>query len=250
MSETLDLATVLFLLKTSYLAGAAALAYVGWRSPETIGISTMAAGFFVQAVASTLAGHAEADQTCFSLLSLVDMTLGIFGYGLFFIGAWQMSAHRPEPRLRIVHLLPIAACLAGLATGFHVVDQLRATVFNATGAITLLVLAVRFHLDGYREPLPARRFLAATFVAAGLMCLIIAGEFAFRRFDLVAPVMGFVLIVTLKFIIALFVVILAMERVNRKLERLADTALYDAKRAGGGRSMSFAEAPAEPVAVG
>ncbi len=223
MSEPLDLATVLFLLKTAYLAGAVALAYVGWRSPETIGVSSMAAGFLVQAVASTLAGYAEVDQAWYAALSLADLTLGLFGYTLFFTGAWQMSARRKEPRLRIVHLLPVVACLLGPVTGFHTVDPVRATVFNAAGAASLLVLAVRVRLDGHREPLPVRGFLTASFAAAGLLCLILAGEFAVRRFDLVAPVMAFVLIVTLKFIITLFVVVLAMERANRKLERLAHT---------------------------
>lgn len=222
MAPSLDLATVLFMLKTSYVAGGASLAYVRWRARDSVGAGAMAAAFLVQAAGSTLAGFAEVDRARYAILSLADLGLGILGYTLLFTGAYALSRNRAEPWLRAVHVIPLLVLAAAWATGFHTVNAARATLFNAAAATALLALAVRFALDHRREPLAVRCLLALVFGAAGLLAAGLALEFATQRFAL-APTTGFVLMITLKVMVALFAVILVMERANRKLDRLAHT---------------------------
>lgn len=245
MGTSLDLATVLFLLKTCYLAGGAALAYVRWHSVEGIGAGAMAVGFILQAVGSTLAGVAEVDHPHYAALSLINLTVGVLAVTTLFVGASELSGRRRDPSLAFAHLVPLVVLLVGLATRLHVDDVARATLFNLMVGTAHLALAVRFVVDGRAEPLPARRFLVLAFGAAGLTSLLVAGEFATGWFGALPPVTGFVVVITFKLMIALFAVILVMERINQKLDRLART---DALTGVGNRRSFYEASPARPPA--
>lgn len=223
MAADLDLATILLLLKTSYLAGGTALAYVRLHSRDGFGTGAMAAAYLVQALGTTLAGVAEVDHPHYATLSLASLTLGIFGYTLLVVGACELSGRRRKPWLALLHLLPVVVLFGGAATGLHVLNDLRASIFNGAGALAYLALAVRVRLDHRSEPLPVRNPLALVLAAIGVTSLILAGQFATGRQELMAPTTGFTLVVTFKLLIALFAVILVLERSNRQLDRLAGT---------------------------
>jgi len=240
MFGKLDLPTVLFLLKTSYLSGGCALAYVRWRSPHAAGIGAVAMSYLVLAVASTIAGYAEVDHPHYAALSLTGFTLGTVGFALFLIGALETSARRIFPALRSVLLVPLALLLLGALTGFHTDNATRATVFNALGAIVMLASAARFLVDARAEPLPARRLLAIVLAVTGCLDLLLAIEFRSGWFGIVGSVTAFAVVITLKFVAALFFVILAMERANVALDRLART---DTLTGVGNRRAFFEAAP-------
>lgn len=246
MFGTLDLPTVLFLLKTSYLSGGCALAYVRWRSPHATGAGAVAMSYLALAIASTVAGYAEIDHPDYALLSLIGFTLGTAGFALFLVGAFEMSARRSFPALRAVHLAPLVVLLLGLLTGFHTDNATRASVFNALGAIVMLASAGRFRLDARAEPLPARRLLAIVLAVTGCLDLLLAVEFRSGWFGIVGSVTAFAVVITLKFVAALFFVILTMERAHGELDRLARTDTLT----GIGNRRAFFEATPKRTGIG
>lgn len=224
MTMTLDLATILFVLQTSYVAGALALAYARFRSSEAAGAELIALGFLLLAGGALLAGYAEeADHELYSLLSLINIALGMLAYPLFLAGAVELSCRVPFRPRWLVFVPPLVTVVFGLLTGFHEINWLRATVFNASGAVVELACAWVFLRDGHREQLPARRIVVITFAAAGIVAFLLTIEFATGRFIWPSPALGFVFTLALKFAVALSVMILAMERAIARLDRLAHT---------------------------
>ncbi|MBS1167503.1 MAG: hypothetical protein H6R00_3528 [Proteobacteria bacterium] len=220
MTIALDPATIFFVLQASYLAGAMALAYARYRSADAAGLEMIAVGFFVLAAGALLAGYTEVDAADYRLLSLSNITLGTSSYGLFLAGALQLSRRRPACPRWMVLVPPLLILLAGLATGFHTVNWLRAVVFNGSAAVSMLAAAWAFHRDAKTEPLPTRKIVAFAFAAAGLISLVVAVEFGISQFWL-SPILAFVFILALKFAIALSLITFTMERTMAKLDHLA-----------------------------
>jgi diguanylate cyclase (GGDEF)-like protein len=95
--------------------------------------------------------------------------------------------------------------------------------FNGYAAVCLGIAAAKIHCDASSEPMPARRVLVTLLAAVGILCIITAVEFATDRFDFIDPVETFFVIIIFKFVLTLFVVILATERTNQELEELTIT---------------------------
>ena len=240
MTIALDPATIFFVLQASYLAGAVALAYARYRSADAAGLEMIAVGFFVLAAGALLAGYTEVDAADYGVLSLSNITLGTFGYGLFLAGAVELSRRRPACPRWLVLVPPLLTLLAGLATGFHTVNWQRAVVFNGCAAVSLLASAWAFYRDDKTEPLPARKIVALAFAAAGLISLVAAVEFGTSKFWL-SPILAFVFILALKFAIALSVITFTMERAMAKLDRLAHSDMLTGLK---NRRSFFAAVPA------
>lgn len=240
MTIILDLPTILFVLQASYVAGALALAYARFRSTEAAGAELIALGFLVLAAGAMLASMAEEDQAHYAALSLANITMAMLAYPLFVAGAVELSRRKPLRPLWLVLVPPVVTVCLGLATEFQTVNWLRAALFNSVASVSLLTAAVVFLRDSRKEPLPARRIVVAAFAAAGTVSLIMATEFLTGRFW-PAPAMSFVVILALKFAIALSVMILAMERAITRLDRLAHT---DALTGLSNRRLFFDAVPA------
>ncbi len=239
MTIALDLPTILFVLQTSYIAGALALAYARYRSADAAGAEMIAAGFLALAAGALLASYAEVDKAYYAALSLANVSFGIFAYGLFLAGVLELSCRKRIRPLWILLLPPLLTVTAGLTTGFHLVNWLRAAIFNGTSAIAMLAAAWVFYKGGKNEPLPARRIATLAFCAAGLVSLFMTAEFTAGVFW--TPLsLTFVFILSLKFAIALSVIILTMERTMAKLDRLAHT---DALTGLDNRRSFFASVP-------
>lgn len=241
MTIALDLPTILFVLQTSYIAGALALAYARYRSADAAGAEMIAVGYLLLALGALMASYAEVDHAFYAVLSLANVSLGIFGYALFVAGAMELSHRRPVRPRWVLLVPPLLTVAAGFWTDFHLVNWLRAMVFNGASAASALTAAWVFYRDRRTEPLPARRIVALAFLAAGLVSLFMTAEFATGAVWLPLA-FTFVFILSLKFAIALSVIILTMERTMAKLDRLAHT---DTLTGLGNRRSFFAAVPAK-----
>lgn len=231
MINELDMPTVLFLQKTSYIAGALTLGYLRLTSEESRGVGLLAASFIVLAGGSTLAGHAEIHPALYGPLSLINIVLAVLGYCL--LGFAFIVISNPDRKINTwLVLIPAAATLAiGLITAFHLNNTYRATTFTFLGCLTMAGTAAVVFLDSYIEPLPIRKLVAAILASASLLALIMGLEFAFNTFPLLDVASGFFLMIISKFVLAIAIVIFISERQHIKIKRLADrdalTGLYN-----------------------
>ncbi|RKD45254.1 diguanylate cyclase (GGDEF)-like protein [Rhizobium sp. WW_1] len=231
MINELDMPTVLFLQKTSYIAGALTLGYLRLTSTESRGVGLLAASFVVLAAGSTLAGHAEIHPTLYGPLSLINIVLAVLGYCM--LGLAFVVISNPDRKVNTgLVLIPATATLAaGLITDFHLNNTYRATTFTFLGCLTMAATAVVVFLDAYREPLPIRRLVAAILASASLLSLIMGLEFSFNAFPVLDVAGGFFLMIISKFVLAIAIVIFISERQHTKIKHLADrdalTGLYN-----------------------
>lgn len=231
MINELDMPTVLFLQKTSYIAGALTLGYLRLTSTESRGVGLLAASFVVLAVASTLAGHAETHPALYGPLSLMSIVLAVLGYSL--LGLAFVLISDPARKIKIgLALLPAALTLAaGVVTAFHLNNTYRASAFNFLACLTMAATAFVVFMDAHREPLPIRKLVAAILAAYSLLSLTMALEFSLNSFALLDVASGFFLMILSKFVLAIAIVIFISERQHIKIRHLAErdalTGLYN-----------------------
>ncbi|AGB75367.1 MULTISPECIES: GGDEF domain-containing protein [Rhizobium] len=243
MTNELDLPTVLFLQKTSYIAGALTLGYLRLTSAESRGVGLLAASFIVLAAGSTLAGYAELYPALYGLLSLVNIVLAVLGYCL--LASAFVLISDPDRKINpwLVFLPAIGTLAAGLITAFHLTNTYRATTFTVLGCLTMAATAVVVFRDAFREPLPIRRLIVGLLAAASLLSLVMALEFSTRSFPVLDVANGFLLMIISKFVLAIAIVIFISERQHAKIKNLADrdhlTGLYN-------RRFFNANAPSQP----
>ncbi|OCP00983.1 MULTISPECIES: GGDEF domain-containing protein [unclassified Ensifer] len=240
MTAQLDLATVLLLHKSSFLIGAFCFLYARWQSPRDEGLGILASGFLFLALASTLAGYGEQKLLPAHLWTLSSFTLGIGGYALFWIGVRRLSAGRRRSADWLALCVPVTGALIGLATHFHVVNTVRASVFNATAFLFLAASAFAIISDRSREPLPARAMLAAAMTVGANLCLAVVIGLVKPGIIPVTTTYAFFLSIICHFAIALFALVLVKERAEAELRRSADT---DALTGAGNRRWFLAQLP-------
>ncbi|WP_142781869.1 GGDEF domain-containing protein [Agrobacterium sp. T29] len=223
MEVRLDLSTVLFLQQTSYLAAAVTLIYVNRTLPGTRGTAEIALSFVILMFGATAASMIETTTSFYSSLALVSVVLGVFGYSLMTLGCFRLSWQRCNIPTWLVAIPAGIVLVVGLLTNFHAGNQMRATLFNSLAAIALGLCAWRFYRDRVAESLPVRTFLSLQFLACAGLCLVLSVEFYLNRFDLIQPTTGFFWLIIFKFLLSLFSIILATERVKIKLDGFANT---------------------------
>jgi len=231
MSNDLDMPTILFLQKTSYIAGALTLGYLRLTSAESRGVGLLSASFIVLAGGSTLAGHAEIHPSLYAPLSLVNIVLAVLGYCL--LGLAFVVISNPDRKIATwLVVIPAASTLAvGLFTDFHLNNTYRATTFTFLGCLTMAATAIIVLRDAHREPIPIRKLVAAILGSTSILSLTLGLEFAFGTFPLLDVASGFFLMILSKFVLAISIVIFISERQHLKIKRLADrdalTGLYN-----------------------
>ncbi|HEV7305254.1 GGDEF domain-containing protein [Ensifer sp.] len=241
MTAQLDLATVLLLHRSSFLVGAVCFLYARWQSPRDEGLGILASGFLFLALASTLAGYGEQKLLPAYLWTLSSFSLGIGGYALFWIGIRRLSAGRRRKTDWLALGVPLIGALIGLATHFHVVNWVRAGLFNTTASAFLAAAALAIVSDRAKEPLPARVLLAAAMAVGASLCLAVVAGVIRPGIIPITPSYAFFLSIICHFAIALFALVLVKERAGAELRRSAET---DALTGAGNRRSFFARLPA------
>lgn len=231
MINELDMPTVLFLQKTSYIAGAVTLGYLKYSANESRGVGLLASSFVILAAASTLAGYAETYPAFYAPLSLINLVCAVLGYSLLGSSFVVISDPDRKVMLALTVLPALLILLVGALTAFHLDNTYRAATFNFLGCVMLAGAAFVIFKDSFREPLPIRRFVAAILLACSLLSLTMAFEFSFRSFILLDVASGFLLMILSKFVLALSIVIFISERQQVKLRQMAErdglTGLYN-----------------------
>jgi len=185
-------------------------------------VGLLASSFLVLAVGSTLAGYAELYPTLYSVLSLINIALGVLGYSFF--GLAFVFISDPERRLNpwLVCVPALVTLISGFVTDFHLNNTYRATSFTLMGCLATAATAVIVYRDARREPLPIRKLVAGILAAVSILCFILAVEFWFQDFPILSAVDGFFMMIVSKFVLALAIVILINERQHMKIKHLAD----------------------------
>ncbi len=243
MATQLDLPTVLFLQKTSYIAGAMTLSYLRLTSTESRGVGLLAASFLVLAAGATLAGYAELYPALYGALSLINIALAVLGYCLLSLAFVLISNPARTFNLWLIFVPAVGTLVAGLITDFHLNNTYRAATFTLLGCLTMAAAAGIVYRDASHEPLPIRKLVAGILAASSLLSLIMGTEFSFHTFPLLGVVDGFSLMILSKFVLAIAIVIFINERQHVAIKNLADrdplTGLYN-------RRSFNAKAPSEP----
>ncbi|GAC1046175.1 GGDEF domain-containing protein [Rhizobium sp. No.120] len=243
MATQLDLPTVLFLQKTSYIAGAMTLSYLRLTSTESRGVGLLAASFLVLAAGATLAGYAELYPALYGALSLINIALAVLGYCLLSLAFVLISNPARTFNLWLIFVPAVGTLVAGLITDFHLNNTYRAATFTLLGCLTMAAAAGIVYRDASHEPLPIRKLVAGILAASSMLSLIMGTEFSFHTFPLLGVVDGFSLMILSKFVLAIAIVIFINERQHVAIKNLADrdplTGLYN-------RRSFNAKAPSEP----
>ncbi|OED00828.1 GGDEF domain-containing protein [Rhizobium sp. YK2] len=243
MSTELDLPTVLFLQKTSYVAGAMTLSYLRLTSTESRGVGLLAASFLVLAVGAMLAGYAELYPALYGFLSLVNIAFAVLGYCLLAMAFVLISNPDRTFNIWLMFLPVVGTLVVGLITDFHLNNTYRAATFTLLGCFTMAAAAGIVYRDASHEPLPIRKLVAGILGASSLLSLIMGTEFSFHTFPLLGVVDGFSLMILSKFVLAIAIVIFISERQHIAIKNLADrdplTGLYN-------RRSFNAHAPSKP----
>ncbi|TWB09577.1 diguanylate cyclase (GGDEF)-like protein [Rhizobium sp. ERR 1071] len=243
MATQLDLPTVLFLQKTSYIAGAMTLSYLRLTSTESPGVGLLAVSFLVLAAGATLAGYAELYPALYGALSLINIALAVLGYCLLSLAFVLISNPARTFNLWLIFVPAVGTLVAGLITDFHLNNTYRAATFTLLGCLTMAAAAGIVYRDASHEPLPIRKLVAGILAASSMLSLIMGTEFSFHTFPLLGVVDGFSLMILSKFVLAIAIVIFINERQHVAIKNLADrdplTGLYN-------RRSFNAKAPSEP----
>lgn len=243
MATQLDLPTVLFLQKTSYIAGAMTLSYLRLTSTESRGVGLLAASFLVLAAGATLAGYAELYPALSGALSLINIALAVLGYCLLSLAFVLISNPARKFNLWLIFVPAVWTLVAGLITDFHLNNTYRAATFTLLGCLTMAAAAGIVYRDASHEPLPIRKLVAGILGASSLLSLIMGMQFSFHTFPVLGVVDGFSLMILSKFVLAIAIVIFISERQHIAIKNLADrdplTGLYN-------RRSFNAKVPSEP----
>lgn len=244
MNLTFDLGTIILLHNTSLIAGAAAILHSRKRSSRPIGLGRLAVALIALAIGAVLAASGERAALPLWLWTHLSLVLGTVAYPLLWDGMRRLSGRR-RSLYWIVVLVPVVWFVIGIVSGFPLVNAQRASVFHLTAVMFLAASAVEIWLDRHREPLPARRPLAACLLvsaliyAVRLVCIVLDIPSAF---DFAT---AFFLQIFFNFWIALLVVTLVRERREAGLQLAADT---DVLTGIGNRRWFLRRLPSAPLA--
>jgi diguanylate cyclase (GGDEF)-like protein len=219
----LDLATVLVLHPSSLVMGAICFLYLKWRAPHHLGLGKMAMAFLLLAAGSVLAGAGERNSIPHGVWTYVSFVLGLFAYTLFWIGLGNLVQEKPAGRWWWWLALPVTLAIIAGITNFHTVNIYRGCVFLSVMAGSTLAGAWLVMADPLREKLTSRYALAAVLLVKALLGLLTIASLALPDVIALAPAVLFTFLILCQFTIAMFVLLLVQERVERRLILLSET---------------------------
>ncbi|WP_316858976.1 GGDEF domain-containing protein [uncultured Cohaesibacter sp.] len=223
MSNTLDLATVLLLQKSTYIVGIFAFVYLWYTTNRPTSLVLLATGFLLMAVGSTLAGLGEWQAIPDIVWMLGSLLLGMFGYSFIWFGVKSLSSGMLRRSDFLVLALPVGITFVAMATRFDEVNAYRATVFNAAAALSFFACAVRIYHDGSKEPVRARTVLTVICLTSALLSAGNAIAFIEPALMVIHPIDSFFYTIMLNFALVLFIAALLGERSHGLLRKQANT---------------------------
>ncbi len=219
----LDLATILILHPLSLVVGAICFLYLRWHSRCSHGLGTMAVALLLLAAGSLLAGAGANGQVDYAIWTFVSFILGPVSYAFFWIGLLSLVHERGAGRGWWVLVLPVILSVAALATGFHLDNLSRATVFLSVMGGFALASAWLVASDPKIEGLKSRYGLAGVLVLKAVIAFVTIASIALPQTVAVTPPETFLVLILCQFAIAMFVLILVQERSEKRLIALTET---------------------------
>ncbi|MBY6265671.1 GGDEF domain-containing protein [Azospirillum sp. 412522] len=218
----LDIATVLFLYQSSLLVGAAVFLLARRRRSPSSGFGTLAAAFSLVGFGGVLASFGEQALLPKPVWTLGSLTLGLVGYGLLVLGMERLRSGRLPRGWRLLAVYPVPFWIAALVTGFHLDNQIRATLFHLNAALCL-ILAARIVTRLRRvEQLPSCRPLEAVLTLSGAAFLLGAGAVLFIADFVPWLALEFFVQILVNFAVAILIYSVATDRAERKLSLMAE----------------------------
>ncbi|WP_148294123.1 GGDEF domain-containing protein [Azospirillum sp. B506] len=218
----LDIVTVLFLNQSSLLAGAAVFMIARQRRSPSSGFGILAAAFSLQGLGAVLASFGEQAAMPVTAWTLGSLTLGMVGHGLLVLGMERLRSGRLHRVWRLLAVYPIPLWIAAWLTGFHLDNQLRATLFHLNAALCLLVASRIVARLRRVEPLPSCLPLEAVLAFSGLSFLLGAGVVVFVADFVPWLALEFFVQILGNFTIAILIYSVATDRAERKLALMAE----------------------------
>lgn len=183
----------------------------------------MAAAFLVLAGGSLLAGAGERDQLGYQVWTLVSFSSGPLAYTLLWIGLRSLVLEQKPKQAWLLLAWPAVLTLVAVASGFHLVNLVRATVFLSNLSLIALASAWLVVRDPLKEGLTSRYWLAGIFTTKALVGLCAIMTIAWPDAVLLTPADMFTVLILCQFAIAMFVLVLVHERAERRLLIASET---------------------------
>ncbi|MBK1839392.1 GGDEF domain-containing protein [Azospirillum sp. YIM B02556] len=218
----LDIATVLFLYQSSLLVGAAVFLLARHRRSASSGFGTLAAAFSLVGAGSVLASFGEQAMLPKTVWTLASLSLGVAGHGLLAVGIERLRSGRLPRAWRLLAVCSIPLWIAACLTGFHLDNQLRATVFHLNAALCLMLAARTVTRLRRVEQLPSCRPLEAVLALSGASFLMGAGVILFVADFVPWLALEFFVQILGNFAIAILIYSVATDRAERKLSLMAE----------------------------
>lgn len=219
----LDLATILTLHPLSLLVGAICFLYVRFRSRRSRGLGKMAVAFLVLAVGSLLAGAGAQGVVGYDTWTFWSFLSGPISYALFWVGLINLTEERPAGRAWLVLVLPLGLTLWARISGFYLHDAERASVFLSVMGGFALASAWLVVRDRPCELLQTRWGLGGALVCKAMIAFGTLVAINYPGLLPITPPTTFLVLILCQFAIAMFVLILVQERVERRLIALTET---------------------------
>lgn len=223
MAFEIELPTVLLLNTTGLIIGALVFLHVRHQSEKPMGLGLLALSFACLAGGSTIASLTDHLPANLGLWPHLSLLLGTLGYTLLWTGFNALTGTMDWRQSRWTLLLPAVIALLGLATGFPLDNQVRATVFHSYAIAALLSAAHAIQRQSRAEPLPTRPLLACSLVLSAAIYLLNLVNLH-QDTDTVRKVANaFFFGIICHFAISLLTIALVNDRAQRHLRLIADT---------------------------
>lgn len=218
----LDISTVLFLYQSSLLVGAVVFLLARRRRSPSSGFGTLAAAFFLVGFGGVLASFGEHAMLPKPVWTLGSLTFGVVGHGLLVLGMERLRSGRLPRAWRLLALYPIPFWIAAWITGFHLDNQLRASLFHLNAALCLILATWIVTRLRRVEQLPSCRPLetvlalsGASFLLGAAVILFVADFVPWLALEFFVQILG-------NFAIAILIYSVATDRAERKLSLMAE----------------------------